>query len=222
MSTINQVVADINALIAALVEVGLAGDQNFAFQRPSREGRREVTFPKSEYVSVALKNLGYSEIYALLAQERAYNAKMPDGAIVQMSYEFKGESLIRHRLAFFPSPSLEEFQNNPELYLEDELYADVVARNLVPLPVRFDYDDRDAVHQELTHPKSHLTLGQYENCRIPVTSPVPPSWFMDFILRNFYHTAFQRYCDDLPECGGVFERSIRPSEQDVVHVVIPS
>ena len=104
--------------------------------------------------------------------------------------------LQRHRLAFFSSPHLDDFQNDPEVYLDDELYADVVARSVVSFPLRFDYHDRG--DQELVHPKSHLTLGQYRNCRIPVSAPMSPFWFMDFVLRNFYHTAFLRYADRLP------------------------
>ena len=190
MPTPRQIKKQVDEIVGYLVEVGLAGDQNFAFRREVAGGCVEVTFPQAEHVSIALKDRAYSEIYEHLVQERAYNAKMPDGALVQMMYVFVGEMLQRHRLAFFPAPHLEEFQNNPEIYLEDEIYADVVARNIVPFPLRFDYDARDGIHQELVHPKAHLTLGQYENCRIPMTAPMTPFWFIDFILRNFYHTAF--------------------------------
>ena len=62
---------------------------------------------------------------------------MLDGALIQMTYEFSDKKLRRHRLAFFPSPHLEEFQNNPDIYLDDEIYADVVAKNIVSFPVRF-------------------------------------------------------------------------------------
>ena len=146
---------------------------------------------------------------------------MLDGGLIQMMYEFSNETLQRHRLAFFPSPHLEEFQNNPDIYLADEVYADVVAKNIVPFPARFDYDAREGIHQELVHPKSHLTLGQYEHCRIPVTAPLNPARFIDFILRNFYHTAFIRYADKLPNYGDSFAESILPSERRVIHVVVP-
>ncbi len=136
-------------------------------------------------------------------------------------YVFVGGVLERHRLAFFPAPHLEEFQNNPDIYLEDEIFADIVAKSIVPFPVRFDYDTRDGIHCELTHPKSHLSLGQYENCRIPVTAPMTPFGFIDFVLRNFYHTAFDRYAEKLPPRGGSFEESILPAERGVVHVVVP-
>ncbi len=221
MPTPEDIKKQIDGIVGYLVEVGLAGDQNFAFRREVTGGCVEVTFPQAKHVSIALKDRTYHEIYDHLVQARAYNAMMPDGALVQMMYVFAGGKLERHRLAFFPAPHLEEFQNNPDIYLEDEIYADVVAKSIVPFPVRFDYDSRDGVHRELVHPKSHLTLGQYENCRIPVTAPMTPFWFIDFILRNFYHTAFDRYAEKLPPPGTSFEKSILPAERGVVHVVIP-
>lgn len=216
-----EIKGQIDAIVRYLVEVGLADDQNFAFRREVAGGCVEVTFPQASQVAIALKDRAYNEVYGQLVQERAYNVKMPDGALVQMMYGFVRRTLERHRLAFFPAPHLEEFQNNPEVYLEDQVFADVVARSIVPFPVRFDYDAREGIHQELGHPKSHLTLGQYENCRIPVTAPMPPFWFIDFILRNFYHTAFNRYAERLPALGESFEDSILSAERGVVHVVVP-
>ena len=220
MPTPRQISEQINALIGYLVEKGLADDQGFAFQRSMRGNRVQVTFEGSEHLSIALRNRAYDEIYRRIVQARAYNVKMLDGALIQMMYEFAGPTLQRHRLAFFPAPHLEDFQNDPDLYLEDAIYADVVAKNIVPFPVRFDYHARDD-QRELPHPKSHLTLGQYENCRIPVTAPMTPFWFVDFVLRNFYHTAFQRDADGLPARGGAFAESILPTERDVIHVVVP-
>jgi hypothetical protein len=211
----------VDMVVRYLVEVGLANDQNFAFRRELTGGRVEVTFPQAEHVSIAIRDRSYPEIYEHLAGERAYNAKMPDGALVQMIYVFDSLALERHRLAFFPAPHLEEFQNNPEIYVEDEIYADVIAKNVVPFPLRFDYDARDGIYKKVNHPKSHLTLGQYENCRIPVTAPLTPYWFIDFILRNFYHTAFHRYADQLPSFDDVFDESIVSAEKKVVHVQIP-
>ena len=217
----NQIAKQINELIRYLVERGLADDQNFAFRRSGRGNLVKVTFDKAEHVSVALKDRSYNAVYQHLARERAYSVKMLDGALIQMMYVFAGGMLQRHRLAFFSAPHLEEFQNNPEIYLNDEIYADVIARHVVPFPVRFDYDARDGCHRELVHPKSHLSLGHYENCRIPVTAPMTPFWFIDFILRNFYDTAEERYTDGLSAQGSSFSESILPSERSIVHIVVP-
>ena len=219
-----QIADQINGIIAYLVEKGLSDSQSssYAFRRPIRGKLEEITFGNADHVSAALRDRAYEEIYRYLVQKRAYAVKMLDGALIQMMYTFSGETLERHRLAFFSAPHLEEFQNNPDVYLEDEIYADVLGRNIVPFPIRFDYDRRDEVHEGMEHPKSHLTLGQYKNCRIPVTAPVTPFWFFHFILRNFYHTAFTRYAEDLPPHGDSFAESILPNERNMVHVAIPA
>ena len=66
---------------------------------------------------------------------------MLDGALVTLRYRFRNGEVSEHSLSYFPSPDLEHFQNDPEIYLQDEIYADVVARNIVPFPVRFDFFD---------------------------------------------------------------------------------
>ena len=213
----------INEIIGFLVEKGLADDQNYAEVRDLRNNQQEVTTTSiRQLISLALKkNRSYAETHRLMSRERAYNLKMPDGALLQMSYWFSGTFLERHRLAFLPSPSLEEFQNSPEIYLEETLFAEVTAKNILPVPCRFDFDSRAEIYQELAHPMSHLTLGQYKNCRIPVTAPLTPHAFVDFVLRSFYNTAYQDYAKDLPGRSKAFEASISSLERTVVHVVAP-
>ena len=218
----NDIKEQINRLIGCLIEIGLSNQENFAFLRSRTGGYVEITFRGAEQVGVALRDWAYDDVHRRLFEAGAYNVRMLDGALIQMMYEFSSGFLNRHRLAFFPAPQLEEFQNNPEIYLDDEVYADLIAKRIVPFPVRFDYDARAVRNRNLDHPKSHLTLGQYQNCRIPVTAPMAPFWFMDFILRNFYHTAFGRYADSLPVEDCWFPESIRPAERSVVHVVIPA
>ena len=219
MPTPNHVEEQINKLLSRLMEKGLIDDQNFVFQRTAKKRHKEITFKGAEHIQVALRDEPYKEIYRHLAQKRAYNAKMLDGALLQMMYTFDGDILQRHRLAFFSAPHLEEFQNNPDIYLEDEIYADVIAKSIVPFPLRFDYDIRN---QEQTHPKSHLSLGQYKDCRIPVSSPLTPFWFVNFILRNFYHTASSQYIADLPARDQRFPKSINSKEQNTIHVIVPA
>ena len=211
----------INRIVAYLVEISLSDSQNYAFQRKYHESLEEVTFEKADHISSALKDRAYEEIYHELVKNSAYTVKMLDGALIQMMYMFSNADLQRHRLAFFPAPHLDEFQNSPDVYLEDEIYADIISKGKVPFPIRFDYDARSDVHVKLEHPKSHLTLGQYKNCRIPVTAPMTPFWFIDFVLRNFYHTAFTKYADKLPSCSGSFAESILPEERGVIHISVP-
>ena len=167
-----------------------------------------------------MKNLPYSEIYHELKRTQSYNLKMIDGALIQFMYRFVDNKLISHRRAFLPSPDLNEFQNNPDIYETDEIYADVILKNIVTLPLRFDFDISDEIFEELHHPKSHLTLGQYLNCRIPVSAPVTPWAFMDFVLRNFYNTAHRRFCSGMTKFTDKFHSTITNREKDVIYIKV--
>ena len=212
----------IDDVVRYAIESSLADDQTFAFLDGVPNGSATIGFPEAENINVGLKNIPYEEIYENFATNRVYNIKMLDGALIQMMYVFSRGTLLQHRLGFFPSPFLDDFQNDPETYLRDELFADVVARNIVHVPFRFDYDARDSIHEDVVHPKSHLTIGQYKNCRIPVSAPLTPIQFFDFLLRNFYHTVHTRYADSLPSSSGRFADSITLGERSVLHIVIPS
>ncbi len=221
MTTPNGVMRRINEIIRYLVEEGLADDQRFAFCKPLGKGMEEVTFSGSKGVSSALRRRAYVDIYDRLRGDGAYNARMADGALVQMMYRFENRVVQKHRLAFFPDVGLEEFQRVPEVYVEDETFGDVVGRRTVAFPFRFDYDAEDGRHRAVVHPKCHLTLGQYPECRIPVTAPVTPRRFMDFVLRNFYDTPENGYADGLPSDAMEFPDSICTEERAVAHVVVP-
>ncbi len=212
----------INDIVLYMMDTGLSDDQNFTHLDDRERPLIRVSFPGAEHVGVALRDRPYEEIYRDLADSRAFNIKMLDGALIQMTYQFAHGELLNHRLAFFPSPSLAEFENDPQSYFEDDLYADIVANNIVHVPLRFDYEASEVLHQVLTHPKSHLTLGQYRNCRIPVSAPLTPLQFIAFLLRNFYHTAYQNYAAKLPTASARFPDSIRLEERKVVHIVVPS
>lgn len=219
--TPEEVRARINAIILYLVETGLAVDQQFAFRR-MRSGIEEVTFDNAEDVSLALKRMAYEDIYRYFRRSRVYNVQMLDGALVQMMYAFESETVMSHRLAFLPAVRSERFQRAPETYMDDEQFGHEVERVVVvAFPIRFDYHSAEERHRAVVHPKSHLTLGDFPECRIPVSAAVSPRWFMDFVLRNFYDSPGYRYADKLPHDGSGFDRCIDPVERHVMHLVIP-
>ena len=207
-------------LTTAMVGLSLSNDQNFASTHGDVDGDFEISVNNAASMSVALKNIAYRDIYQELEKSRCFNFKMLDGALVTLRYRFRAGEVCEHVLCYFPSPDLEHFQNDPEVYLLDEIYADVIGRNIVPFPVRFDFSDDAAKFVDVHHPYSHLTLGQYENCRIPVCSPLSPFTFGGFILRNFYNTAFQKYSDEIPTAALMFSNTITANERKIPHVVL--
>ena len=181
-----------------------------------------MVFQGVDSLSLALKKRDYSDIYDRLVAARAYNVRMADGALIQMAYEFRGRRLLKHRLAYLPGVGSDPFQRSPEVYLADEPFGDVTAAPPVSIPLRFDFNASEELHRVLEHPKCHLTLGDWPECRIPVSAPVPPFVFLDFLLRSFYDTRSMRCSEDFPREDMRFEPSIHDQERRVLHVVVPS
>lgn len=209
----------VERLTADFIGLGLCNSQNFP-SFTTNGNFQEISYSGTGDLSVVLKNQPYQQIYEELLRTNAYNLKMLDGALVQLMYKFESGVLTRHRLAFFPSPDLTEYQNTPDIYDDDEIYADIVMRNIVVFPIRFDFDSTEGTYREIDHPKSHLTLGQYKNCRIPVNAPVTPYAFLAFLLRNFYHTAFKKHTESITLFDDAFEESIFPSEKSIGHIIL--
>jgi hypothetical protein len=166
-----------------------------------------------------MKNIPYRDIYDAMQLGNAFHIRMLDGAFIQMCYRFSADKIESHRLCMFPAPELESFDNDPDAYERDELYADIIGRNIVHFPVRFDFNVDAAKHVDVRHPKSHLTLGQYPNCRIPLVAPLSPARFISFILRNFYHNAFYSAGLDSINSTYAFPDTISPNERRISHLV---
>lgn len=141
--------------------------------------------------SISLRDVSYEQIYTEIESKDGYHIKLPDGGLLIFQYTFDGDGVLtKHRLCYFPSFVLPTVDEAPHLYENDELYGDVILKKLVRFPIRFDYDP--VAHKDVLHPKSHLTLGQYENCRIPIDGAVSPNAFVLFLLRNFYSHSYRK------------------------------
>jgi hypothetical protein len=218
MTSPKEICQEINEITQKLVSISLSVTQNYVSSTQTGKDSYNIAYSGMHDLSIVLKNVDYKQMYEELDENNNYNIKMIDGALIQLMYTYEKSSLISHRLAFFPSPFLESFQNDPEIYEDDEIYADIIAKNILPVPIRFDYDPHN--HQELDHPKSHLTLGQFKNCRIPVCSPIAPSTFISFILRSFYYTAFKKYTAQLTFSSKLFNKTITSREKKILHIAI--
>lgn len=210
---------DLRNLLYSMIELGIVDDQNFPFPRQISNNRWEISFNGAEGISCAINYESYEELYRELWQNRLYNAKLVDGGLLQLLYQFDEERLIKHRLAFYPSPTLRPFQDIPQDYMEDQLYIEIVSRRLIPFPLRFDFDLNAA--RDVEHPQCHLTLGDAKGCRIPVSAPLTPRWFIEFILRNFYQTQNYNFVANLPNHYFFFDLTITDRERGLIHMIIP-
>ncbi|MDT9600822.1 DUF2290 domain-containing protein [Sphingosinicella sp. GR2756] len=200
-----------------LVKEGLADHQRFPAVRTAGS-QVQITIPGAPDLAVSLKSKPYTEIYEELRKAEAYHIRMLDGALIQFLFTFENNALTSHRLAFFPSPMLEMYDSVPEHYDLDETFADMVGEFSVKFPLRFDYSSSDEEHRDVDHPKSHLTLGQYKGCRVPVNAPLTPFRFMRFTLRNFYNPSYFAVDLDAKARLTEFGDVITPAEQGILFV----
>lgn len=216
------ILRELEHMTVYLISEGLADDYVLAFERQTGTGCYSIRHSNSAGALSVLSNVGYDDLYRNQRHARQYNFRMLDGALIQMSYDFDDRGLLFHRLAFLPSPDLLEFQKYPEIYSEEILYADVIDKRAVTVPLRFDFDRRDGIAAELVHPMSHLTLGNYTKCRIPVSAGITPHAFVDFVLRSFYGLASESRGNLLPAPKVRFDGCIAEAERRVIRISVPT
>ena len=140
-----------------------------------------------------------------------------DGAILQISYDFEGNELAGHRLAYYPCPfdvDEELLRTDPmldviELYRENEM-ASVRLRS----PLRFDCD---VAGQGEDHPAVHLTLLS-SDCRWALVAPLSPGHFVRFLFKHFYAHLWSSLPSlrDWPQSLG--ERTITLEQENTLHI----
>nr|WP_321302553.1 DUF2290 domain-containing protein [uncultured Trichococcus sp.] len=194
-SNVDLIIREILLITEVLIEQGLSMNQNYpkSFTKSTKKGPKVIVAPSGDDFDSRVffdPELSYSEMYKILIKDNAYNIKLIDGAILSLYYELStGGSVMNHRLIFFPSTELLSLEDDNGMDLSEDVYSDIINQNIYPFPLRLDFDLENAI--SIDHPASHLTLGQYKNCRIPATAPVTPLKFIKFILRNFYYNFYK-------------------------------
>lgn len=199
------------------IETGISVKQNF----PAINEDALLTIGSLKSTTIALKNTPYKDIYNELESNDQYHIKLPDGGLLLFQYTFENQdTLLKHRLGYFPSPSLPSIEEAPELYERDDLYGDILLHRIVRFPIRFDFDPKN--YKRAIHPHSHVTLGQFDNCRIPVSHPSSPNTFFMFIVRNFYFLLYKKNMNSLEKkitkCN--IEQCITAHETPIPHLKI--
>ena len=226
MSIPKEVCTEVRLLTEALIAIGLSVQQNYPYY-DSKKGI--VQWDGFSDVSIALKNVSYLDKYSAIDLNRNYNIKLLDSALIQMSYMFDRDSFITsHRLAYFPYPLIERYDENENQY-DSEYYGgsefhdvidpiDGVKDNRVTFPFRFDFAPKD--FRDVWHSKSHLHLGEFENCRIPVSVPLTPFHFVHFIIRSFYSAKLEEFLEKAAPREILFDRCISENEESIMHIEV--
>lgn len=157
--------------------------------------------------------------YRAWVENGEFSIMLYDGSLLQLSYEFDGDHVTSHRLAYVPCP-----YKDPDNLLRDGEslndffdYYDTDVKSVVQLltTLRFDYDPVNAAPG---HPAAHFTLNSAET-RIACAGPLAPDRFIRFIFSNFYPSIPQAvsYFSSLPK-SGQFTHVINQDDRSELHL----
>ena len=206
-------------LIIFVTENGLSVDQNMPFEVHRTGDVVDVTHSGNP-MSFMLRNRPYKELHAEALSSKSYLFRLFDDSLFQMSFQVGAGELLRSRAAYLPPPSFDTFHESVELFEEDLMFADIIDRRIVAVPLRVDYDVRENVVISRQHPKSHFTLGQFDGCRLPLSAPITPTLFVELILRMFYSKALATCSKPVPSSSYRFKRCLDTREERETHVHI--
>lgn len=185
----NSTLDEIERLTYMLLKEGLAIDINKAIFQDLDTYIVRVTWGSPASSSGLLTSCPFATLkeYRMLIESRQFSAVLFDGSIIQISYTFKREEILKHRLMFFPCPlsiDEEDLLSIPlidiiDSYSEEEFQSRLRLRS----PLRFDYDVES---QRDLHPASHLTVSD-DDCRIPIFAPLSVGHFIRFVFQHFFY-----------------------------------
>lgn len=201
--TPNEIRGEIERLNLDLLESGLAIDQNTPVIYSLNRNETLVTWASDQNPpNFSAYPIHTVEEYLSFIKSRHFSVLLFDGSLLQITYTFEGNRLVKHRLCFCPCP----FEEMPELLAEGEALLDVIelfisgegekallqyesGKMRLQSSIRFDFDEKSFGEN---HPASHLTLSNME-CRIPVFAPLSIGHFIQFIFKHFFSKQWEKH-----------------------------
>ncbi|GBF18227.1 hypothetical protein C21_00384 [Arenibacter sp. NBRC 103722] len=218
MTLKKDLIKQINDTVDKLIISGFTINENYTSDKGSYinwSGYKDIAF--------TLKKEPYDVIYKQCVIEKAYNFMLFDNAFVQLMYKVEDGKISNHRLAYYPHPNYINYQDSPDIYEElaygNHYFTDILDKKIITVPLRFDYSNDKGKFVEKDHSYSHLTLGNYKNCRISVSKPLTPFKFILFILRSFYFDKFTQNFDKNDfRCKLIIDDTIVENEKELLHI----
>lgn len=183
--TAKEQLSEVKNLLDLLVDRGIAVTRTSVIQQHMGRGRSRITWPRVGVEPPWDAPAETPATYRAWLEAGAYSARLRDGALLQISFDYEDDELVAHRLCFMPCPYdlLDDEIRDWDIFEAIELLSGSSADQVrVAGPVRFDFDQRVA---RPGHSASHLTLVSPQT-RIPTVAPLSLGHFVRFIFRHFY------------------------------------
>lgn len=190
---ISEIQKDFGLVVNSLLQKNLVRDycsfsikdnnSQFSVTRPNRKNESNILFDRT---------CSITDMTDILLENHEYNLLFYDKGIFQFEFEVYDGKIIKERFIFLKKQN--KLWNKEEISLldDDEIAEDWFSNEIgIPIIIRVDFDKHNYV--ELTHPISHMTINNYEECRIPMRGPISISKFVNFILNIFYNDSIDAF-----------------------------
>lgn len=185
MNRYKDTVKDIERTVGELYNLELIRDYHPSSIKKTGPDSGEISMSHHSDANNILfdKHLSAEEIIYTLLENQQYTVLLYDKAIIQVEFTFENNEVTKERLLFIKKHN--RIWKPKEIKDADEEDSDWFQDEKgIPVFIRFDFDLKN--HRECCHPISHLTISNYDSCRIPIKNAVSFSEFVKFIVRHFY------------------------------------
>lgn len=131
------------------------------------------------------RNKSIEEVTDVILKRKEYNLLLYDKGIFQFEFIIEKGQIKKERLVFIKKHNKlwdkEEINNLSNNSFDEDWYNEIIG---IPIVIRVDFDEE--AHIDVKHPITHMTLSNYDECRIPMKGAVSLTLFINFILNMFY------------------------------------
>ena len=157
------------------------------------------------------RHLPIETIMDILLENKEYNLLLYDRSIIKYQFVISNGKISKERLIFIKKHNYLWTKDEINKKDIDDFGTDWFQEEIsIPIVIRIDYDDEN--YEDIIHPITHMTLSNYEECRIPMMGAVTLYNFVNFVLNFFYN--------DTLNCSSVFEEpdiTISQNEKKRLH-----
>lgn len=144
------------------------------------------------------RHLPIEKIMDILLENKEYNLLLYDRSIIKYQLAIRNGKICKERLIFIKKHNYLWTKDEINKKDIDDFGVDWFQEEIsIPIVIRIDYDSEN--YEDIIHPITHMTLSNYEECRIPMMGAVTLYNFVNFVLNFFYN-------DNL-NCASVFEET---------------
>ena len=188
-----KILDDYNFVLKELLKNNLYRDSNNLNVINCGANKEKITWSNKKEKNVMYDT--YMDAQSMMENillDNQYLIEMYDKSIFQFECIVENEEIMKMRMVFFKKDNIIWEVNKINIMEGNELEQDDwFEQNFgMPIMLRIDYDPKEYV--DIIHSKSHMTLFNSQNCRIPMKTYFMFSEFVYFVLNSFYNIRIQK------------------------------